>query len=119
MRSLRRPGPFRWALALGLAALVLAGSTQWRHVTGEDDAASQASLVLHDHAAHRLRPHSESSVPEHEHCYICHWMRALGGPASIANHAVDVTTEERVFVANLDALAHTAIVRIPARSPPA
>lgn len=119
MRPLRRAGSLRRALALGLATLVLVGSTQWRHVTGEDDAAAQASLVLHDHTAHHLRPHSASSVPEHEHCYICHWVRALGAPAAMANHGADATSEQRVLVASLDALAHIAIVRIPARSPPA
>jgi hypothetical protein len=120
MLSLRRSAEaFRRALALGLAALVVVGTLDWGHVSDDDDGAWQASVVEHDHAAHRLRPPADRSQAGPEHCYLCHWVRLLGAPAPNLHHGASLTVRERLIAGGSDGDLRFATVQIPARSPPA
>lgn len=101
-----------------LWTFVISPADLW-HARDQED---HTSLILapHDAANHRVGAPTSDGTPEHEHCYICHWLRSLQ-TALVAGQPVDpagLQTQQHPD----DARRRAGLLTrggVPGRSPPA
>jgi hypothetical protein len=113
-RNARRARGF----AVVLALLNCAGTLDWGHA-GDDDPGCAASLVQHDHAAHRLGAAPTNASSPAGHCYICHSLRLLHAALRARGGRVIVdlpSAQHRQADRAVPRSARSAI--LPSRAPP-
>lgn len=70
-RAIRRTRLAPLFIALALLATMPASMTSLLH-NDDDDGICGRALVIHDHGAHHVGGSIPSSVPDPQHCFICH-----------------------------------------------
>lgn len=116
IRALRRArlAPFFVALALFATGPITVSSLLHDEA---DDALCNPALVVHDAAAHRVGA-ATTSIPDSQHCVLCHALQSLRAVSSglrFAAPAVDASLVGRTIA---DALTPTLVSHRPARAPP-
>jgi hypothetical protein len=76
LRFVRHTRAFAIFALLVMLGSVPAAVTALVHDDG-DDPDCQPSLVLHDHSAHRIGAARTTTVPQSQHCVVCHWLQSL------------------------------------------
>jgi hypothetical protein len=84
---------------------------------GADDPDCSLVIVVHDHAAHRLKESPKSSQSPQEHCFICHWQSLRTVQAVVHLHA-PASASQALASADPVHPAYLAATRQPARAPP-
>lgn len=116
--SLRHSRPLLVPFAVGLAAMVLVGTADWRHA---NDAEQFSIPALHDHASHdfALKAAPASDERPGGHCYLCHWLRTLqNGLGASCPHAATSSENQRVQLASSFSTRDLVVALLPARAPP-
>jgi hypothetical protein len=83
-----------------------------------DDTICQPSLVLHDHGAHRIGAARGTTVPESQHCAVCHWLQSLQTVLVHASHAILSSNVSHLAFSAPPACDRCAAGTLPARAPP-
>src|SRR5438445_6929554 len=109
------------ALAL-FALLVILGSVPVAVIAlvhdAVDDPDCQPSLVLHDHSAHRIGAARTTTLPQSQHCVVCHWLQSLQTVLAATSHAIPSSDVHRLALSALPAGDRRAATDLPARAPP-
>jgi hypothetical protein len=105
-----------------LALLVMLGSvpvavTAVVHDDG-DDAICQPQLVLHDHSAHRIGGARTTTVPQPQHCFVCHWLQSLQTVLAHTSQAIPSSDVHHLALSAAPAGDRRAASDLPARAPP-
>lgn len=102
-----------------VVALLVLLVTMWTaaHRQPDDDACLPMATGEHDASKHAFAP---LGAVDHEHCAVCHWVRALKPEFRVTPAPVAVQAHgDRLTDPAVIALAAPASARIPARAPPA
>jgi hypothetical protein len=83
-----------------------------------DDAICQPSFVLHDHSAHRIGAARTTTVPETQHCVVCHWLQSLQTVLADTSHAIPSCDVHHLALSAPPVSDRVAAGNLPARAPP-
>jgi hypothetical protein len=102
-----------------IVSLLGGGPIEFLHA-GDDDAACEVPVLLHDHDAHDARIGADKQTTPPDHCYVCHWLRSI---RSISLTVQQQIVEDHHAAASAPlALAPSHFLPcedVPARAPPA
>lgn len=105
------------ALAALSIVLILASALGSGHAP--DDRDDYATPAVHHHGDHDARFSAATQPTAPEHCALCHWLRALGNGALVANAAPVVEPSQLLTAGALIApVKSTERLSLSSRAPP-
>ena len=117
LRFVRQTRAFSLFALLVMLGSVPAAVTALVHDDGSDPDC-QPSFVLHDHSAHRIGAARTTTVPQSQHCVVCHWLQSLQTTASsTSSGAPPSDCQQLAIVVHVHTLASVAS-SLAARAPP-
>ncbi len=117
LRLLRRVRAFALFALLVMLGSVPVAVTALVH-DDADDAICQPQLVLHDHSAHRIGGARTTTVPESQHCVVCHWLQSLQTVLAATVHSIPSSDVQHLASCAPPAGDRRAASNLPARAPP-
>jgi len=117
LRFVRQTRAFALFALLVMLGSVPVGVTALVH-DDADDPSCQPSLVLHDHNAHRIGAARTTTVPQGQHCVVCHWLQSLQTVLAVTSHAIPSSDVHRLASSTPPAGDRHATGHLPARAPP-
>lgn len=83
----------------------------------DDDALCNPAVVVHDASAHSIGA-SETTLPDSEHCVLCHALQSLRGVQSAVRFTPPSVNARLVAAASMAAVHALFLSILPARAPP-
>jgi hypothetical protein len=117
IRALRRArlAPFFVALALFATGPITVSSLLHNE---SDDAICNPAVVIHDAEAHHVGAATTTSIPDSQHCVLCHALQSLRAVSAFVRFIAPSVDARLVASAAAAALNPHAVFERPARAPP-
>src|SRR4051812_41148097 len=117
VRALRRTRLAPLFAAIALFATTPVTVTSLLH-DESDDALCNPAVVIHDANAHRVTAADASTLPDSQHCVLCHTLQSLRAVSSGIRFAAPAADARLIAAASVSALATSLSSNRPARAPP-
>jgi len=117
IRALRRTrlAPFAVALALFATGPITVSSLLQRGIGGD---VCSPTIVVHNAEAHRIGGAGDETVPESQHCVLCHALQSLRAVAHSVRFAAPTIDGRLAATTAAGALNPQVVSDRPARAPP-
>lgn len=117
IRALRRTRLAPLFAALALFATTPITVTSLLH-DESDDSICNPAVVIHDANAHRVSAADTASLPDSQHCVLCHALQSLRAVSSSIRFAAPAVDARLVAAASSGRLITSLSASSPARAPP-